>query len=460
MITPWLVFAAVSLCCAQETLFGSVLSSLTSNPITHLATQTSGEVLANAVGAVAKTPIAIARATNAYTLPLPSNPKNLVDYADNNGLLFEYYSNLDNEDATLNITNLIRKYGYPVEKHTVLTEDGYELNVFRIPNNGSVIFLMHGLESSADDFIVNGPRTGLAYLLSDEGYDVWMGNARGNKHSRSHDRLTPSDAEFWDFSWHEIGYYDLPAMIDYALQVSDSETLKYIGHSQGTTVFFVMAAERPEYNDKVALMIALSPVAYMTHMKSPLVRLLAPGTPLIYGVLKMLGVYEFLPDIVLLRPLKLLICGTDAIADILCSNVVFLLCGFDLEQLNMTNLPVLFGHMPAGASSKQLAHYGQGVVSGEFRQFDLGYVGNLARYGTPLPPRYSLERVSAPVSLFYSDEDWMADPQDVDRLYNELPNAVDIHKVPHRKFNHLDFVFAKDYKQLIYNRLRKLLTLF
>lgn len=43
----------------------------------------------------------------------------------------------------------------------------------------------------------------------------------------------------------------------------------------GTTMGFVLLSEKPEYNDKVKLFIALAPVAFMTHVKSP-IRFLAP----------------------------------------------------------------------------------------------------------------------------------------------------------------------------------------
>lgn len=116
----------------------------------------------------------------------------------------------------------------------------------------------------------------LAYLLADAGFDVWMGNARGNTYSRKHISLNPDKAKFWKFSWNEIGYYDLPAMIDYVLKETGNEKLHYVGHSQGTTTFFVMGSNRREYNNKIKSMHALSPVAYMGHLKSPLVRLIAP----------------------------------------------------------------------------------------------------------------------------------------------------------------------------------------
>lgn len=137
---------------------------------------------------------------------------------------------------------------------------------------------MHGLLDSSAGWVLMDQNQSLAYVLADLGYDVWMGNARGNQYSRRHIKLSPNRnhynrRQFWSFSWHEIGYYDLPAMIDYVLAVNqDFKKLHYIGFSQGTTSFFVMASERPEYNEKILLMNALAPVAFMTNVKSPVGR--------------------------------------------------------------------------------------------------------------------------------------------------------------------------------------------
>lgn len=64
--------------------------------------------------------------------------------------------------------------------------------------------------------------------------------------------------------------------------------------------------------------------------------------------------------------------------------------------------------MPAGSSVKQLMHFAQEILSGHFRKYDYGIVGNLIKYGKLTPPDYALENVTAPVALFYSQNDWFA----------------------------------------------------
>lgn len=91
---------------------------------------------------------------------------------------------------------------------------------------------------------------------------------------------TPEDAHssqfnltFSSVSWHEMGVSDLPAVIDYILETTGSEQIFYGGHSMGTTMFYVLASERPEYNSKIRAMFSLAPVAFMSYLKSPIIQL-------------------------------------------------------------------------------------------------------------------------------------------------------------------------------------------
>lgn len=63
-------------------------------------------------------------------------------------------------------------------------------------------------------------------------------------------------------------------MIDYVLEKTGHSELYYIGHSQGTTTFYVMMSERPEYNSKIKGMISLAPIAFLANQRSPLFKYL------------------------------------------------------------------------------------------------------------------------------------------------------------------------------------------
>jgi lysosomal acid lipase/cholesteryl ester hydrolase len=87
------------------------------------------------------------------------------------------------------------------------------------------------MDSSAG-WLLLGPKHALALQLVEAGFDVWMGNARGNRYSRNHTTLTPGQPAFWAWSWQQQAEYDLPASIDYVLEVTQQQKLVLVGYSQ------------------------------------------------------------------------------------------------------------------------------------------------------------------------------------------------------------------------------------
>lgn len=109
-----------------------------------------------------------------------------------------------------------------------------------------------------------------------------MPNVRGNTYSKNHTTLDPEeDPEFWNFSWHEMGIYDLPNCIDYILEETNETSVYYVAHTQGATALYVMLSELPQYNEKITVYAHLSPIAYIGNLKSPLFKLIALAVKLI-----------------------------------------------------------------------------------------------------------------------------------------------------------------------------------
>ena len=94
------------------------------------------------------------------------------------------------------------------------------------------MLLLHGLLDSSDTWVLNG-RNSLAFILHDQGYDVWMANFRCTPYSEKHKTLDSKiDVEYWrNCTVHEMAEYDLPSFIGHVKRETGLMKISIVAHS-------------------------------------------------------------------------------------------------------------------------------------------------------------------------------------------------------------------------------------
>ncbi|KAG6572522.1 putative lipase [Phytophthora cinnamomi] len=380
-------------------------------------------------------------------------------------------------DVGKNAPEIIAARGYAVETHKVTTSDGYILTMHRLPKsydesqsgtaaatNKPAVLLQHGIIESSFAWVCNYRNQSLAFVLADAGYDVWLGNSRGNTYSNESIHYTTDDDEFWDFSWEDMGLYDLPAMINYVRDTSGRPTISYVGHSQGVTQALVGFAANQTLAKSVSYFGALAPVSWLGHSKAELFVALADAhLDLLFeglGIVKLLAHNELLT--------KFLAGYTCTAIDDICGSAISLLFG-TTTSLNVSHVPVLISQTPAGTSVKDVAHFAQGIRADTFARFDYGcscvqalglslcasaICPNKAKYGSFAPPAYSLGDMVYPRTGLYSGAgDTLTEPEDLEHLRSSLPSGTVVHDKSIDIYSHLDFIWAYNANEYVYQDL-------
>lgn len=75
-----------------------------------------------------------------------------------------------------------------------------------------------------------------------------------------------------------------------------------------------------------------------------------------------------------------------------------------------------------------------------------------------MSPSYDIALITAPVAIYYSENDRLVSKIDLVTLYDQLINPVEMLLVSDKKFNHMNYVFSKDVVPLLYDGMKKLMT--
>lgn len=384
--------------------------------------------------------------------------------------------NADDPTWEMGTIEYVESKGYHAEEHFVTTPDGYVLGLHRVPahinkdddlaNEGKdkattststpsspsassalrPVLIVHGFMQSSEAFAVRQHVTdSLPLVLSNAGYDVWLGNNRGNKYSHKHIHKKPTNEDFWDYSLDDLARYDLPSMIDYVLAQTGAKTLTLIGFSQGTAQSFAFLSN-PAVSWKVNLFIALAPVSIPKGFANPIVDSIARARP--DFIFLLFGKRQLLPWTLFWRNTL----PRATFVKVIDFSLKFLF-GWTTDCIANEEKALLYSHLYSHTSVKTIVQWFQLIQSGKFQMFDDYMSSSSESYTGYSLPQYQLRHIRTPIACFCGGRDTL--PQ-TERLLQVLPkaNQVLVHK--EERYEHLDFMWAKDIAHTVYP---KILTL-
>ncbi|KAJ2723628.1 cholesterol esterase [Coemansia sp. Benny D115] len=292
-------------------------------------------------------------------------------------------------------------WSYPYEDHLVETRDGFILGTHRItgprirpPSSSSssssssststdcmrgrsggrplvngtnakpVVLLWHGFMLNSECFVCHPDWINiLPFRLAEAGYDVWLGNSRGNKYSYKHVKYEPNDRRFWNFSIDEIANVDVPATIDYVLKETGAASLTYIGFSQGTAQMFMALSRNKQLNEKVSHFIALAPATTPRGFHNSIVDYFTKATPhmlyLLFGRRRAMSLVYFWIN---LLPRDLYVTALD-----FCVHLLF---GWRMRNLSQETKCITYWHLYSYTSVKAIVHWMQIIRCGQLQMYD------------------------------------------------------------------------------------------
>ncbi|KAF8761601.1 alpha/beta-hydrolase lipase region [Rhizoctonia solani] len=315
---------------------------------------------------------------------------------------------------------LCQIWGYTSESHVVQTKDGYMLGLHRLPNAQNerslhpgartrkpVVYLHHGLLMNSEVWVCLTDRERcLPFILADAGYDVWLGNNRGNKYSKKSIHSIPSEAKFWNYSIDEFCLFDIPDSIEYILNLTKSKSLSYVGFSQGTAQAFAALSIHPALNEKIDIFIALAPAM------SP------PDPPIFIKVI---------------------------------DTALTTLFNWRGANISASQKIAAYAHLYSYTSTKSVVHWFQIMRNAGFQMYDDEVQSPVSFLGKKFyqPAKFPTRNIVTPIFLLYGETDSLVD---IDVMLAELPKHTTCRGVPNHE--HLDMLWGQEVDELVLQALK------
>ncbi|KAI4219148.1 MAG: hypothetical protein L6R36_008530 [Xanthoria steineri] len=354
--------------------------------------------------------------------------------------------------------DLCSLFGYYAEEHVVQTGDGYLLGLHRLgwkkgeeglrvnTGRGSlrkpVVYLHHGLMMNSEVWVcLTEKERSLPFMLVEKGYDVWLGNNRGNKYSKKSTRSSPTSNAFWDFSMDQFAFHDIPDSIDYILATTAQPSLSYIGFSQGTAQAFATLSIHPNLNDKIDVFIALAPAMSPAGIHNGFVDALTKASPdvlfLAFGRRSILS-SATMWQAILYPPI---------FVRLIDMSLAFLF-NWGSKNISAHQKLAAYPHLYSFTSTKTIVHWFQIIRNKCFQMYDDDVqaplsLGASERYYKVA--KFPTRNIKTPIVLIYGGSDSLVD---INIMLRELPKHTVANEIPH--FEHLDFLWAEHVETLVH----------
>jgi len=305
-----------------------------------------------------------------------------------------------------------------------------------------IVYLHHGLLMNSEVWVcmTDRERT-LPFMLVERGYDVWLGNNRGNKYSKKSSKHSPNSHAFWDFSIDEFAFHDIPDSIGYILETTGQPSLSYIGFSQGTAQAFATLSIHPALNDKVDVFIALAPAMSPAGLVNGIVDALVKASPqvlfLTFGRRSIFS-SAIMWQQILYRPI---------FTRLIDMSLAFLF-GWTGRNISTHQKLAAYPHLYSFTSTKSVVHWFQIIRNKSFQMYDdeveapLSF-GSMNRYYKVA--KFPTRNIKTPIVLLYGGSDSLVD---IKVMLRELPRHTTAIEIKH--FEHLDLLWADQVRELVF----------
>jgi hypothetical protein len=349
-------------------------------------------------------------------------------------IVLSIYNSKDIDFSTY-YKSYIESHGYHLEEHKVTTKDGYTLTLWHIPpvspSNGKVAYFQHGVADSSWCFFQREEQS-LPFLLSKEGFDVWLGNLRGNYFSP----IDSSLGQKYDFSMEDIIKYDLPSLMNYIKSKVGQKKISYICHSQGSTLFIMWYMQNSEYVEKTfEHFFAMGTVPNIAYAKFSLVKIL----DMIYSFF---GKIEFKDGLLLLSEAQRLtfvrFCN---FAPALCRK--FWEYGTTIKPSGKTDYAKFGNYLyyyPAGTSKINLLQWSQIHQEKKLVYYNPKYdeEKTAVPYDTNILKKWKIKSL-----VVRTDDDTFSSYEDVTEFYNIIEDKTYVTLLDVKNYGHIDILAAE-----------------